>query len=94
MVLTFIEYLTFVRRINPILELRNIHYAKSIQILYTLTDGTTYIQPPVIVIEYDDLSTSDIGKGTTVEVRLELKDSRQPIGIRIGHLSNSIWNES
>ncbi len=54
---------------NLILVLNYIHYAKSITILNTLTDGATYIQPPVIVIEYDELSLSDIGKGTLVEVR-------------------------
>ncbi len=37
--------------------------------MYTLTSGVTYIQPPVIVIEYDELTTSDIGKGTIVDVR-------------------------
>jgi hypothetical protein len=40
--------------------------------MYTLTNGVSYIQPPVIVIEYDELSLSDIGKGTLVEVRTKL----------------------
>ena len=51
------------------LELKNIHYAKSIKILHTLTTGASHILPPVIVVEYDELSASDIGKGTLVEVR-------------------------
>jgi hypothetical protein len=87
-------YIVFFLRINLILELSNIHYAKSITILNTLTDGVTYIQPPVIVIEYDELSTSDIGKGTIVEVRIELNDHRYLIGICIDHIRNSICNES
>lgn len=49
--------------------LRNIHYAKSIKILNTLTDDTKYIRPPVIYIEYDEFSLTSIGKGTTVDVR-------------------------
>lgn len=71
MVLIFIKFLIFCFsvRINLILELSSIHYAKSITIMYTLTSGVTYIQPPVIVIEYDELTTSDIGKGTVVDVR-------------------------
>jgi hypothetical protein len=36
----------------------------SIQILNTLTNGVAIIQPPVIIIEYDELTLSDIGKGT------------------------------
>jgi hypothetical protein len=52
-----------------IIVLSSIHYAKSITIYNTLTSGTTYIQPPLIVIEYGELSTSDIGKGTIVQVR-------------------------
>ncbi|UJR08253.1 hypothetical protein I4U23_012526 [Adineta vaga] len=52
-------------------ELRNIHYAKSIKILNTLTSDTAYIQPPVIVIEYGEISISDIGKNTLVEVAFE-----------------------
>ncbi len=69
LVFTFLEYLILFKRI---LDLTNIHYAKSITILNNLVNGATYIQPPVIVIEYDELSTSDIGKGTIVEVRRQL----------------------
>jgi len=59
----------FFFRINLILALKNIHYAKSIKILNTLTNGASYIQPPVIVIEYGELSLSNIGRGSVVEVR-------------------------
>ena len=59
-----------------ILELKNVHYAKSIKILHTLTTGASSILPPVIVVEYDELSASDIGKGTLIEV------SRKLIGCR------------
>ncbi|CAF2430595.1 unnamed protein product [Rotaria sp. Silwood2] len=50
-------------------ELQNIHYAKSIKIRTTLTNGAAYIQPPLIIVEYDELTSSDIGKGTLVQVR-------------------------
>ncbi|CAF3770661.1 unnamed protein product [Rotaria sp. Silwood1] len=53
------------------LELRNIHYAKTIKILNILSNGGAYMQPPVIVIEYDELTLSDIGKGTLVEITFE-----------------------
>ena len=52
------------------LELRNIHYAKSIRILNTLTSDTNYILPPVIVIEYGELTVSDLGKNAVVQVRV------------------------
>ncbi|CAF3900474.1 unnamed protein product [Rotaria sordida] len=52
-------------------ELRNIHYAKSIRILTTLTSGETYIQPPVIIVEYNELSSNDIGRGILVQVTFE-----------------------
>ena len=53
------------------LELRYIHYAKSIKILNTLTTGGAYIQPPVVVVEYDELSVSDVGGGNLLQVRKE-----------------------
>jgi hypothetical protein len=62
----------FFLNVDLIVVLKNIHYAKSIQILNTLVNGSTYIQPPVIVIEYDEISLSDIGKGTLVEVRIKI----------------------
>ncbi|CAF1576458.1 unnamed protein product, partial [Adineta ricciae] len=51
-------------------ELRNIHYAKSIRLLNTLTSDTNYIQPPVIVVEYGELSISDLGKNAVVQARI------------------------
>jgi len=51
------------------IEPGNIHYATSIKILNTLTSSGTYIQPPVIVVDYAELSLSDIGKGTLIQVR-------------------------
>jgi hypothetical protein len=65
------ENVCFISTINLIIVLRSIHYAKSIKILNTLTTGASYIQPPVVVIEYDELSLSDLGKGTLVEVIIE-----------------------
>ena len=53
------------------LELKNIHYARSIKILFRLVGGTTYIQPPVIIINYDELSSSDLGKNGVVQVKFE-----------------------
>lgn len=52
-----------------LLELRNVRYAKTIQLITTLTDGLTYIQPPLIYIEYDELSSADLSAGTLVQVR-------------------------
>ncbi|CAF4828802.1 unnamed protein product [Rotaria sp. Silwood1] len=52
-------------------ELRSIHYAKSIKIMTTLTSGEAYIQPPVIIIQYDELTSTDIGKGNFVQVTFE-----------------------
>jgi len=52
-----------------IIVLGNIHYAASITISNTLTNGGSYIQPPVIVVTYAELSSSDIGKGTIIQVR-------------------------
>ncbi|CAF3346369.1 unnamed protein product [Rotaria socialis] len=46
----------------------NINYATTIKILTTLTSGEAYIQPPVIIVGYSQLSLSDIGKGTIVQV--------------------------
>lgn len=69
------------------------HYAKSIKILNTLTSGVSYIQPPVIVIEYGELTLTDIGKGTLVDVtfetdyRINLDDHIRAIWIAIGVLS-------
>ncbi|CAF1347685.1 unnamed protein product [Rotaria magnacalcarata] len=74
-------------------ELTNIHYAKSITILNTLSNGGAYFQPPVIVIQYEALSLTDIGKGTIVEVtfetqyRMNLDGHIQAIWIAIGVLS-------
>ncbi len=68
----FIKYRVFFLNIHLILGLKNIHYASSIKILNTLTSDTTYIQPPVIVIQYAELSISDIGKGTIVQVRIKI----------------------
>lgn len=50
------------------LELKNIHYAKSIKIVTTLTADTSYILPPVLQIEYAELSSSDISTGKLVQV--------------------------
>jgi hypothetical protein len=63
-------YKVFSFKLKSITDLKSIHYAQSITVLNTLTSGTNYIQPPVIVIEYGELSLSDIGKGTIVEVRM------------------------
>lgn len=54
-----------------LLELTNVHYAKSIKILNTLSPGGLYIQPPVIVVEYDELSTSDLNQDMIVDVSRE-----------------------
>ena len=54
-----------------IIELRNVHYARSIRILNTLADDVSYIQPPVIVVEYAELTLSDIGESRIVEVSSE-----------------------
>lgn len=63
-----------------VLVLRNIHYAKSIRILNTLTDGTNYIRPPVIFIEYGELSLTNIGKEMIVDVRKRERESWLMIG--------------
>lgn len=60
---------------SNLLVLRSVHYVKSIQVLNTLTGGTSYILPPVIVVEYAELSSSDIGQGTVVQVREEKNTS-------------------
>ncbi|CAF4483081.1 unnamed protein product, partial [Rotaria sp. Silwood2] len=73
-------------------DLRNIHYAKSIKVLNTLTNGGAYMQPPVIVIEYNELTSSDIGKETLVEItfeteyRMNLDSHIRDIWIAIGVL--------
>ena len=56
--------------------LKTIRYVKSIQVLNTLTGGTSYILPPVIVVEYAELTSSDIGQGTVVQVREEKNASK------------------
>ncbi|CAF1194078.1 unnamed protein product [Rotaria sordida] len=74
-------------------ELRSIHYAKSIRILNTLTNDGAYIQPPVIIIEYNEITLSDIAKGTLVEItfeteyRMNLDPHIRDIWIAIGVLS-------
>ncbi|CAF3358734.1 unnamed protein product [Rotaria socialis] len=74
-------------------ELRNVHYAQSITILNTLSNGGAYFQPPVIVIQYEELSLTNIGTGTIVDVKFEtqyrmnLDGQIQNIWIAIGVLS-------
>ncbi|CAF1345544.1 unnamed protein product [Adineta steineri] len=52
-------------------ELNNIHYAKSIKIVNTLTNSAANIQPPLIIIEYGELAISDTEKGSLVEITFE-----------------------
>jgi hypothetical protein len=52
-----------------LIVLGSIHYAASIQILNILTNGESYIQPPVIVVTYAELDSSNIGDGTIIQVR-------------------------
>ncbi|UJR38008.1 hypothetical protein I4U23_030690 [Adineta vaga] len=74
-------------------ELRSIHYAKSIRIVNTLSNGGNYIQPPAIFIEYGELTSSNIGKDTLVQVSFEsnyqmnLDTHIRDIWIAIGVLS-------
>lgn len=60
---------SFKSNIFVYLVLQAIHYAKSIKIITTLTSGVSYLQPPVIVVEYAEISSSDIGKNGVIEVR-------------------------
>lgn len=39
------------------------------QVITTLTDDLSNIRPPLVIIEYDDVSSSDLGKGILVQVR-------------------------
>lgn len=39
------------------------------QVVTTLTDNLSNIRPPLIIIDYDEVSSSDLGKGTLVQVR-------------------------
>lgn len=65
-----------IQEIYIILDSRNVYYAKSIKILYTLSPGGAYLQPPVFVIEYKELVLTDISKGTIAEVRILFISSR------------------
>ena len=59
---------SIVRRIF-VLELKNVHYAKSIKFLTRLVGGTSYIQPPILIIDYDELSQSDLNQEKVVSVK-------------------------
>ena len=52
-----------------LLELKNVHYAKSIKLFTRLVGGASYIQPPVIIVEYDELSQTDISQDKVVTVK-------------------------
>ena len=47
----------------------NIRYVKSMQVVTTLTDNLANVRPPLIIIDYDDVSSSDLARGTIVQVR-------------------------
>lgn len=53
------------------LDLKNIYYAKSIKVLFTLVNNAANFQPPVFVVEYAELSLSDIGKQKVAQVTIE-----------------------
>jgi hypothetical protein len=42
--------------------------------LNTLATSGPYIQPPVVVVEYAELSPSDIGTGTLIQVRKKMQE--------------------
>lgn len=76
---TFIWFflLLFDRLTNFVLELKNVHYAKSIKFLTRLVGGTSYIQPPVLIINYDELSQSDLNQEKIVLVKFRRKNSNE-----------------
>ncbi|CAF0975904.1 unnamed protein product [Adineta ricciae] len=71
----------------------SIHYAKSIQIVTTLSSGGAYIRPPMVIVEYAELSSSSIGQGNIVQVsfqstyRTNLDTHIRDIWIAVGVLS-------
>ena len=78
---------------RSLLELKSIHYVKSMKIFTRLTSGTSYIQPPVIIIEYAELTQSDLGQGSTVQInfqteyQMDLSNQIRDIWIAVGVLS-------
>lgn len=68
---------------GSLLELMNVRYAKSIKIVTTLSTDGNYIQPPMVVVEYDELTTTSLTQGAVVQVSDEHSDDRQHVSLAV-----------
>lgn len=86
---------SFYQKQNFVSALNNVHYAKTIRISHRLVSGVSYIQPPVVIIEYEELSLSQIGRNGLVRLdfesryQMDLSSHIRDIWIAIGVLCGS-----